>query len=139
MYVNVHASSSDRPPLWVGCRGTSALEGFHKHFHSLLPGCNNSWEHFDTLVKLFMGRWNERQSRRAGAAWHGVYDYTPLQRINKLCAELGLRLPYPEAIVPEPRVGEKMGFAWSELEPSTAAGVQAGLGLLKLFMLTCRH
>ena len=74
MYINVEPDP-EKPPKWRSKRGTSALEGFHRHWHTLLPGFNTSVELADTLMMLFLGRWNRKKSFQYGAAFYGTFNY----------------------------------------------------------------
>ncbi|GLC69996.1 hypothetical protein PLESTF_000910800 [Pleodorina starrii] len=123
MHINLERDDK-KPPRWLVLRGTSSVEGFHSHFHSLLQGYNTSPELAVHIMSLFLGRWNRDQSFKHGDADYGMYDYDLLQRVNDLARRLGHAVRYPEADVKLASVEEKMHFEWKHLQPelSEAAG-----------------
>ncbi len=115
MHVNVEAAG--KPPKWVTLRGTSALEGFHKHFHDLLVGGKNSQEYSESIFKIYIHRWNRKQSfKHDKASSYGTFDYPLLQKVNAAARAAKVPAPYPDAEVPEPEVEEKFFSEWNLLE-----------------------
>ncbi len=116
MYINVEADPQ-KPPKWQSKRGTSALEGFHRHWHELLPSFNTSPELASALMSLFLGRWNRKKSFKHGDIFYGTHNYQLLNSVNRIYEDLGAPHPYPDAQVPKPVMEEGMLDGWSSLAP----------------------
>ena len=73
MYYKVTTGNKVR---WIAIRGTSKLEGYHKHLNRLLTCGNISPELAGALICHFNGRWNiDRGVQNLGDLDYGMYDH----------------------------------------------------------------
>ncbi|KAG2489577.1 hypothetical protein HYH03_012025 [Edaphochlamys debaryana] len=105
MHANLETDPT-KPPVWVVFRGTSPLEGFHKHFHDVLAGNNYSPELAEALYVLFIGRWNQKQDIKYGVPDRGTFNRPLLAKVNALCSQLHVAIPYPEVAAARTSVEE---------------------------------
>ncbi len=62
--------------MWIAIRGTSKLEGYHKHLNRLLTCGNIGPELAGALVCHFNGRWNIcRGIENNGDPDYGMFDH----------------------------------------------------------------
>ncbi|GAQ93224.1 hypothetical protein KFL_013720010, partial [Klebsormidium nitens] len=95
MYILVSAPGC--MPRYVGVRGCSSLEGYHRHLNALLGGGNYSPELAGALIALFNYRWNyECAVRNKGAKDWGMFDHWLLEEMQDTCAAMGWPNPCPE-------------------------------------------
>lgn len=110
MYVQT-GTWGDGIPKYSAVRGSSPLEGYHRHLALVLSGANNSAELAQGLLTEHKHEWNlnARISKR-GQKDYGLVDTRPIKSIKASCARLGLADPYPEyvSLTFEPR--ERFGF-----------------------------
>lgn len=139
MHVNLEKDPS-KPPKYRCFRGTSQLEGFHKHLHALLPGFNTSPELADLLITLFVLRWNRKAAVKLGTEeYYGTMDYVLLEKVNDKYRELGMEEPYKSVAVRESGVQESFMFDWHELATGTLQDkAVCPTQLLILLLVFCR-
>ncbi|GAQ84142.1 hypothetical protein KFL_001770280 [Klebsormidium nitens] len=95
MYIPVSAPGC--MPRYIGVRGCSSLEGYHRHLNALLGGGNYSPELAGALIALFKYRWNyECAVRSKGAKDWGMFDHWLLEAMQNTCADMGWPNPCPE-------------------------------------------
>lgn len=95
MYILVSAPGA--MPRYIGVRGCSSLEGYHRHLNALLGGGNYSPELAGALIALFNYRWNyECAVRNKGAKDWGMFDHWLLEEMQAVCASMGWPDPCPE-------------------------------------------
>ncbi|GAQ81649.1 hypothetical protein KFL_000860200, partial [Klebsormidium nitens] len=95
MYILVSAPGC--MPCYVGVRGCSSLEGYHRHLNALLGGGNYSPELAGALIALFNYRWNyECAVRSKGAKDWGMFDHWLLEAMQDTCAAMRWPNPCPE-------------------------------------------
>ncbi len=74
MYYQVQISK--HKVKWMAIRGTSKLEGYHKHLNRLLTCGNITPELAGALICHFNGRWNiDRGVENKGETDYGMYDH----------------------------------------------------------------
>lgn len=74
MYYQV--KSANGKVRWIAIRGTSKLEGLHKHFNKLLTCGNIGCELAGVLICHWSGRWNiDRGIQNKGDVDYGMYDH----------------------------------------------------------------
>ena len=69
MYYNI--AKPGKPPKYICLRGSSKLEGYHRHMNALFTGPNNSCE----FVGAVCNERNSRHNARAGTKNGGDPDY----------------------------------------------------------------
>lgn len=95
MYYDV--SKPGCMPQFKSVRGTSKLEGYHKHLNSLFAGGNCSPELADALLTIFNYRWNITCGiTNRGERDYGMFDHFLLEEMQKVCLEMGWPDPFPE-------------------------------------------
>jgi hypothetical protein len=95
MYILVSAPGC--LPRYIGVRGCSSLEGYHRHLNALLGAGNYSPELAGALIALFNYRWNyECAVRSKGAKDWGMFDHWLLEAMQDTCAAMGWPNPCPE-------------------------------------------
>ncbi|GAQ92967.1 hypothetical protein KFL_012280010 [Klebsormidium nitens] len=95
MYIRINAPGC--MPRYIGVRGCSSLEGYHRHLNALLDGENYSPELAGALIALFNYRWNyECAVRSKGARDWGMFDHWLLEEMQDTCAAMGWPNPCPE-------------------------------------------
>ncbi|KAG2501113.1 hypothetical protein HYH03_000931 [Edaphochlamys debaryana] len=133
MHVNVQTDPT-KEPEWKVLRGTSQLEGFHKHFNGCITAPNTGVELADVLVTLFTGGWNRDMSFDHGDKSYGMYDYAVLEDVNRAAEVLGMTLPYPETRVTVTGPEEAFCFKWTDLKagalPAALAAEAAAQGVV---------
>lgn len=85
MYIAVQLGPG-RKPRYVAIRGTSQLEGYHKHLADLLVGTNYSAVLAGALITMFNFRWVQNIARCASAA--------ATQPKQQLCSPPTVTRPY---------------------------------------------
>jgi len=88
-------SASGKETLWC-VRGTSQLEGFHKHLRSIFPGFHSSSKLSTLLLAQFVHRWNLDRAVQRGLLpeEHGGFHQQPLfLEIQELRSRSGKNLP----------------------------------------------
>ena len=114
---NLHHNLERDPsklPNYVVNRGTNVVESAHSVFHKLLPGGNNSPEHFDTVMTQRAGRLSADASLKFGVlSNYGHYNFPRLLAIDR--ARARLKMPPQFADVPNPsKTTELFGFEWKK-------------------------
>ncbi|GAQ87318.1 acetamidase/formamidase [Klebsormidium nitens] len=126
MYILVSAPGC--MPRYVGVRGCSSLEGYHRHLNALLGGGNYSPELAGALIALFNYRWNyECAVRSKGAKDWGMYDHWLLEAMQDTCAAMGWPNPCPEW-QRAPSTQERFGVHAAPPLVGTVLGTGASLG-----------
>lgn len=124
MYILV--SAPDAMPRYVGVRGCSSLEGYHRHLNALLRGGNYSPELAGALIALFNYRWNyECAVRSKGAKDWGMFDHWLLEEMQAVCAAMGWPNPCPEWR-PAPPTQELFGVHAASTEIRAAVSQERG-------------
>jgi hypothetical protein len=98
-------------PKYSAVRGSSPLEGYHRHLALVLSGANNSAELAQGLLTEHKHEWNmsARISKRSQKDY-GLVDTRPIESIKAACARLGLADPYPEYVTLNFEPKERFGF-----------------------------
>ncbi|GAQ90826.1 hypothetical protein KFL_006900010 [Klebsormidium nitens] len=95
MYYDV--SKPGCMPQFKSVRGTSKLEGYHKHLNSLFAGGNCSPELADALLTIFNYRWNITCGvANRGDQDYSMHDHFLLEEMQKVCRDMGWPDPFPE-------------------------------------------
>lgn len=124
MYIRV--SGPGYMPRYVGVRGCSSLEGYHRHLNALLGAGNYSPELAGALIALFNYRWNyECAIRSKGAKDWGMYDHWLLEEMQSVCASMGWPNPCPEWR-PAPPTEERFGVHATSADMQAAASQEVG-------------
>lgn len=130
MYILV--SEPGAMPQYIGIRGYSSLEGYHRHLNALLGGGNYSPQLAGALIALFNYRWTyECAVRSRGAKDWGMFDHWLLEEMQAVCAAMGWPDPCPEWRQAPP-TQEKFGVhaASADMQADMqAAATPAGDGL----------
>ncbi|GAQ93604.1 hypothetical protein KFL_017000010, partial [Klebsormidium nitens] len=95
MYYDVSKPGS--MPQFKSIRGTSKLEGYHKHLNSLFSGGNCSPELADALLTIFNYRWNITCGiTNRGDPDFRMNDHFLLEEMQAVCRQMGWPDPFPE-------------------------------------------
>lgn len=122
MYIDITREGC--MPTFIGIRGSSKLEGYHRYLNALLSGGNYSAELAGALIALFNYRWNyDCAVQNMGAADWGMYDHWLLEEMQETCARMGWGNPCP-AWRPAPPTTERFGVDCAS--PEMLAGVARG-------------
>jgi hypothetical protein len=107
MYIDITREGCMQ--TFIGIRGSSKLEGYHRYLNALLSGGNYSAELAGALIALFNYRWNyDCAVRNMGAADWGMYDHWLLEDMQETCARMGWNNSCP-AWRPAPPTTERFG------------------------------
>lgn len=95
---------------WKSCRGTSQIESYHARKNRALSSTHCSPDLILALLALYNHRFNGKIKVGLGQQEAlGHYHYTLALDCNRLAAELGLPLPYPNLVVNQVDTGEYFG------------------------------
>jgi hypothetical protein len=110
MYVRT-GTWADGIPKYSAVRGSSPLEGYHRHLALILSGANNSAELAQGLLTEHKHEWNmNARINKRGQNDYGLIDTKPIKSIKAACARLGLADPYPEYVTLTFEPKERFGF-----------------------------
>lgn len=122
---------------YVAVRGTSQLEGYHKHLIDLFVGANYSAELAGALVTMFNFRYSAHSGvRNRGWPDFGMLEFWKLDEIQDVCKQASFADPLPEfdslyktaeAKGCEPLVAKWDGFGEDPEAQAAAAAAAAGL------------
>jgi hypothetical protein len=134
MYIDI--THEGCMPTFIGIRGSSKLEGYHRYLNALLSGGHYLAKLAGALIALFNYRWNYDSCpiQNMGATVWGMYDYWLLKEMQETCASMGWDNPCP-AWRPAPPTTEHFGVdcASSEMLANVARGeeVEEELGSIE--------
>lgn len=98
-------------PKYSAVRGSSPLEGYHRHLALVSSGANNSAELAQGLLTEHKHEWNmNARINKRGQKDYGLMDTRPLESIKASCTRLGLADPYPEYVTLTFEPHERFGF-----------------------------
>ena len=110
MYVQTGVWGDDIPK-YTAVRGSSPLEGYHRHLALVLSGANNSTDLSQGLLTEHKHVWNLRaRISKRGQRDYGLTDTRPIEWIKECCLRQGLPHPNPEYAILKLETNERFGF-----------------------------
>lgn len=128
MYYN--RSKDVSKPEWITVRGSSKLEGYHPHFHSVLPGTGYAPDTAGGTLTLFNAKWTvKRGIQNKGEPDTGTAEPWMQYNLAQLSAKLGLPTEEFSSIRVPSSTDEKFGvdfvpdnLDWLEAEKAEREG-----------------